>query len=217
MGSRSFSMTSMSPLGRGRDQGGDKDTGTTSGYAHANDDSKLTQNGVVSSSRDAPGVTDGGTLPLPIPPLYRNSHLEDNATQRETAMSGRATSSVIPFIQSYVLHLYIRLARILNDRFNLDLPVDFDIPLPHAPGIISKYKPTIWHVLFILLPIVFIFRRVSRRPGGQGGAGEAARLKLKAQRVNATLALGPYLGVGFWKAAMRAVGDAVSMGGRGLI
>lgn len=204
-------MTSLvtSPLGRDN---------TVAKEPTATGSAKIIQNGTTSPFQDmsrTPGKSNG-TFPLPIPPLYQNSQLENGSPPRPAVLSGHG-SSLLPFIQSYVLHFYLRLARILNERFNLDLPVDFDVPLSHAPSIISNYKPTIWHVVFVFLPIVFILRRVSRRSSAQGGAGNAARLKLNAQRMNASLALGPYLGVGFWKAAMRAVGDAVSMGGRGLI
>ncbi|KIM33288.1 hypothetical protein M408DRAFT_326063, partial [Serendipita vermifera MAFF 305830] len=216
-GDRTFSMTSLATSPLGREQKGEKDTVATNGYVVV--DSKSTQNATVSPFGDVshtPGKANG-SLPLPIPPLYQNSQVHGSSPQGTTVASSGQISSLMPFVQSYVLHFYIRLARILNTQFGLDLPVDFDVPPLHVPSIFSTYKPTIWHVVFVFLPIVFILRRVSRRSGGQVGAGDAARLKLRAQRMNTNLALGPYLGAGFWKAAMRAVGDAVSMGGRGLI
>jgi hypothetical protein len=127
-------------------------------------------------------------------------------------------TSIIPFIQYYALSIYLRLARVLNEQFNLDLPVEFDFPLPERPVSKFDYKPTIWHVVLVFIPLLYILRRASRRPGNQKGrAGDVARLRLRAQQTNRNLAIGPYMGVDFWKAAMRAVGDAVSMGGRGLI
>jgi hypothetical protein len=48
-----------------------------------------------------------------------------------------------------------------------------------------------------------------------GGADESVRKKLRSQMGRGVV--GPRLGVEFWKAAMRAVGDAVWMAGKGLV
>jgi hypothetical protein len=214
-------MTSLSTSHSGLANGkGGVDAGAANGHAEgSNGDAKFPKDGRLSPLRDvfrSPGSTDG-VIPLPSPPLYQNSKSENSPASTATVLSSRVTS-IIPFIQYYALDFYLRLARILNERLSLDLPVDFDFPLPERPISTFNYKPTIWHVVLVFLPLVFILRRASRRPGRQhGGAGDMARLKLRAQQTNRNLAIGPYLGVGFWKAAMRAVGDAVSMGGRGII
>lgn len=188
------------------------------GDGHANGDASFTKDGMVTPFRDTfknSGSTNG-VVPLPTPPLYPNSRSENTTVSTATVLSSRVTS-IVPFIQYYALNFYLRLAQILNERFNLDLPVDFDFPLPERPVSTFTYKPNLWHIVLIFLPLVLILRRASR-PGSQhGGAGEAARRKLRAQQTSRSLFIGPYIGIGFWKAAMRAVSDAVSMGGKGLI
>jgi hypothetical protein len=171
--------------------------------------------------------SSGNGSPLPVPPLYQNGHASASKLSPSTQLHTRHLTRVYTITQNYFLQVYLYLATILNTHFALQLPTEEVIgllPVPLHDDAVMNWnpKPRLWHLFFVLtvlMAVVRLFKGRGRRTGiAGGGAGESARKKLRSQMGRgAGWVVGPRMGVEFWKAAMRAVGDAVGMAGRGLV
>jgi hypothetical protein len=173
----------------------------------------------IGNGTGAPGLSPGPSMPLalPQPPLSPEGNGAGPSTiatsdSRKAQLS--ATVALLHLLRSTTLPYLHDLARFLNQQFNLNLSTDFDIAIPNLYASISN----LWYIIFVIVPIALFWTRLKgKASAGQNLiAGDAARRKL-AQSSRGALAVGPQLGSAFWKAAMTAVLDAVSMGGRGLI
>lgn len=234
-GNEDLGLTSISKLdkGKGRAEPIGNGYGDSTGVAMASGaPSDGVPNGTPSTSK-ANGMTIGqgiwngsAATPLPIPPLYPNGYGAQSPVSPTMApkfdwtarLHTRHVASVVPFVRNYLLQTYLYLAAILNTQFALRLPID-EVATHLDPRF--DVKPSLWHI-FIFFTTFFGLLRMLRRKrptaaSGSMAAGEAARKRLKEQAVNQSLALGPTLGLNFWKAAMRALGDAVWMAGRGIV
>ncbi|PVG04299.1 hypothetical protein CPB86DRAFT_722082 [Serendipita vermifera] len=175
-------------------------------------------------------------LLLPVDPMssssssqsphhHNNSSSVSTVTSASKSSSGYLTRSHFSLARIYLARCYLSLAELLDRQFNIILPVRLD------NSTIQWYRehpevgpqPTLWHVFFVLVPLIGVLRLLSylrrsqQQPNGQKGAGDMARRQLKAQQMKHNLAVGPSLGLEFWRAAMRAVTDAIAMSGRGLL
>jgi hypothetical protein len=159
---------------------------------------------------------------LPVPPLYQNGHAT-TSTSKPSPSTQFHTRHLYILTRSYFLQVYLYLATLLNTHFGLQLPTEEVIgllPVPLQDDALMPWdpKPRLWHLFFVftvLMAVVRLFKGRRRTTIAGGGAGESARKKLRSQRGRGVV--GPRLGVEFWKAAMRAVGDAVWMAGKGLV
>lgn len=208
-------MTSLSKLDKGKGRAlserDEEDTSTIVGNGKA----ILKSSPHSSPSARANGVLNG-TSPLPIPPLYQNGYASSETASKidKPPIHARHLTSVIPFMRSYIFQVYLYAATILNTHFALQLPTD-ELEFHIDPRF--EAKPRLWHVFFLFTFCLAVFRMVKggkKRIGGSEGAGVAARKRLLQSRQGI---VGPSMGIEFWKAAMRAVGDAVGMAGRGLV
>ncbi|KAG8868046.1 hypothetical protein FRC20_004282 [Serendipita sp. 405] len=224
----SFSMTSIAKRGGG--------SGITDAIeAHQNGDIHgeylSTQNG------SEPSKPTNGIVPSQLSQsLAYNNHILPVTSSSSSSSDGSVDSPaghnlrgflMTPIFPTQLRHIFIHyytlVADILNHQFGLALPTNFNVPSPHSRGshlTRENIKLGLWHIFTLLLPLVLLFqylsgRRYGRATPGVGGAGDKVRERLRRQ--HRSLALGPALGMNFWRAALRAVTDAVSMGGRGLI
>lgn len=173
----------------------------------------------VSKGTSPPQLSPGPSQPSPLPhppvsPKAANGSSTITASDLRTTRFPAAVA-LLHILRASMLPYLHDIARFLNRQFNLNLSTDFDIPIPDFYTGLSN----IWYIIFVVVPLALFWTRIKGRPSTGKGliAGDAARRKLKAQASRNALTVGPQLGSAFWKAAMTAVLDAVSMGGRGLI
>jgi hypothetical protein len=159
-------------------------------------------------------------------PLHQNNSSSISAvTSSSKSSPGYLTSAHFSLARIYLARCYLSFAELLDRQFNIVLPIRLDSSTIqwHREHPNVGPRPTLWHVFFVLVPLIAVIRLISflRRNQLQRnalkGAGDVARQQLKAQQMKHNLAVGPSMGLDFWKAAMRAVTDAITMGGRGLL
>ena len=117
-------------------------------------------------------------------------------------------------MQQLFTYYYLHLVEMLNHQFGLSLSTNL---FSHQSGL-KPGSVSLWQVVTVIVPVALTLHMFSRiwrvRPTNRlSGAGDIARRRLQGQ----SSTVGPNLGLDFWKIAMRAVTDAVSMGSRGLV
>lgn len=168
----------------------------------------------------APNQQNGSRI-APLPEPHLSSDRPSSSTRSSSSAHGDGTlashpgRTFIPInVQQLFTYYYLHFAEILNHQFGLALPTNFTSQQSAGkPGSVS-----LWHVITVIVPFALalhLFSRIWRVRSTDriSGAGEIARRRLRGQKST----VGPNLGLDFWKAAMRAITDAVSMGSRGLV
>ncbi|KAG8832643.1 hypothetical protein FRC17_000955 [Serendipita sp. 399] len=221
----SFSMTSI-PKQNGAPGASDAITPRQNGDNHGDYLSPQNQNEPLNSTNTKFSSQYLGS------PAYQNHILPATGSSSSSSdgsvespaghnLRGFLTTPVLStHIRHIFIHYYTLFADILNHQFGLSIPTNVAVSGAHRNLTKEDLRLGLWHIFTLVVPLVLLFQYLSRRrhgrsTAGAGGAGDEVRERLRRQY--RSLALGPVLGTSFWRAALRAVTDAVSMGGRGLI